>query len=126
MQMRLICLVAVLGVCLNGCGYFTYISYSMGSIRGGYWSKKGLEDKEVSRFYWKCYPRRPEMYQGNRDLNIKLEIEGQTCMLAHGFTFKDASYPDQKLCSRSFAGDQGIKSYMIFPACQAKYGKYRK
>jgi len=93
---------------------------------GRYWSKKGLDDKEVSRIYWQCYPRRSEMYQGNRDLNIKLEIEGQRCMLEHGFNFKDSSYPDQKLCSRSFARDQGIESYMIFPACQAKYGRYRK
>jgi len=60
------------------------------------------------------------------DLNIEIEAEGQACMLENGFAFEDAPYPNEKLCSRSYAKDLGLKSYMIFPACQAKFGKYRK
>jgi len=130
MQMRFICLVAMLGVCLNGCGYFSATSYPMGMQGGGvYWNKNGLSNDETLRFYWKCYPKLEEMYNRSSmdpKLIIKLEIEGQRCMLEQGFTFKDARYPDEKLCSKSFAKDLGLKSYMIFPACQAKYGKYKK
>jgi len=57
---------------------------------------------------------------------VKLEIEGQRCMLKHGFTFKDASWPGMKMCSRGYAELFDVKSYMIFPACQSKYGQYRK
>jgi len=137
MRLKIICLIFALAICLSGCRYFTYVSYSTGSTMlggGRYWNKKGLDDKEMSQFYWKCYSGMAEMYNKARkdktpmdsNLIVELEIEGQKCMLAHGFTFKDASYPDGKLCSRSYAKNKSLKSYMIFPACQAKYGKYRK
>jgi len=120
-------------VCLDGCGYFTYLPYFSGSATmggRGYWSKKGLGDEEVSRFYRKCYSRLVEIYKNRSsmdlNLNIEIEIEGQTCMLEHGFTFKDAPYPHEKLCSSSYIKARDMKSYMIFPACQSKYGKYRK
>jgi len=99
----------------------------MGGV--GYWSKKGLGDEEIRQFYWQCYSRFEEVYKTKNmstDLFVEIEIEGQKCMLEHGFTFKDAPYPNEKLCSRPHAKDLGMKSYMFFPACQAKYGKYRQ
>jgi len=132
MRLKIFFLILVFGLFLNGCRYIASLPYFTGStaMRGvGYWSKKGLGDEDVSRFYWKCYSRFSEVYKTKKmssALFVEIEIEGQTCMLEHGFIFKDASYPNEKLCSSSHAKDLGIKSYMIFPACQAKYGRYRK
>jgi len=131
MRLRIFFVMLVLCVFLNGCRYLASLSYFTGSTTpgGGYWGKKGLSDKELSQFYWQCYSRFSEVYKTkmmSAELFVEIETEGQACMLKHGFTFKDASYPNEKLCSRSYAKDLGIESYMIFPACQAKYGKYRK
>jgi len=118
----------LIAMCLGGCsvaGYFIYRPYPALSAEN-YWSKKDLGDEEIRHFYWKCYPRRSEMYGRDRILTTRLEIEGQKCMLEHGFAFKDAPYPHGKLCSSGFAKDRGVESYMIFPACQAKFGKYRR
>jgi len=133
-HLRLACLMFAFVLSLNGCGYFSAISYARGGDEGRYWSKKGFDDEEVRRFYRKCYSRMTEAYNKmhknkirmNSSFAVELEIEGQKCMLENGFNFNDASYPDEKLCSKSYAKDVGVSSYMIFPACQAKYGKYKK
>jgi len=135
MCLRIICLVLIFVACLNGCdSIFKSLPYSMGWGGGAYWSKKGLDYKEVRQFYWGCYSRMAEIYNRERKnkvlmdstLEVELEIKGQKCMLEHGFSFKDAPFPHEKLCSNSYIKDRGLRSYMIFPACQAKYGKYRK
>jgi len=140
MRVRLCCLILIFSISTSGCsfivGYFTYLPYHSGSVGGRYWSKRGVDDNEKRRFYRKCYSKLVEIYEKSRrnkimsDSDSKLivgfEIEGQVCMLEHGFTFKDAPYGSEKLCSRSYVKDSGIKSHMIFPACQAKHGKYRK
>jgi len=124
MRMKLTCLMLAFVMVLNGCGYFTALPYP---AIGVHWVKKGLDDEEVRRFHRQCYPRWSEMYRSiSRDLVVDLEIEGQKCMLANGFTFKDASRPHGKLCSRDGGRRLGIENHMIFPACQSKYGKYRK
>jgi len=115
-------LVSIVG--LNGCGYFTSLPYSSSGI---HWAKKGVDYDDMLNFYLKCYKGRMEV-SDSRDVNLifNLEIEGQNCMLEHGFSFEDASWPDKKMCSMYYARAMGINNYMIFPVCQAKYGKYRK
>jgi len=129
MHMRL--MIFVFSICLSGCAYIG--EYSGGhpypSGRTSLWSKKGFSDEEVRRFSRTvCASRWAGMHRSSmsRDLLVKIELEKQTCMLEHGFTFKDASWPGMKMCSRGYAELFDVKSYMIFPACQAKYGKYRK
>jgi len=93
-----------------------------------YWTKEGLDDEDVRRFSREvCHPRLLEMRKSmGRTSTIDLEIEQQKCMLEHGFIFKDASKPDMKMCSKAQARKLMLESYMIFPACQAKFGKYRR
>jgi len=128
MRMRLTYLMLLFfSVYLSGCEYFAALPYPGGAGGGRYWSKKGLGDEEVRQFYWQCFPRRAEMYKIDGDaLTVELEIKGQTCMLKHGFNFNDTPRPHGKLCSKEHAKMLGLESYMVFPACQAKYGKYRK
>jgi len=147
MRQKITFLVMIFGICLNGC-YFVGFSYP-GPERGDgiHWGKKGLSYEEVRQFHRQCYPRWVDMYgegynykreeisgeltakheeKMTRDLVIKLEIEGQACMLGHGFHFNDTPPPHRKLCSKGYSMFLGLDSYMIFPACRAKYGKYRK
>jgi len=123
-RMKFACFMLMFGMGSNGCSLFVPPMPPGARV---VWSKKGLDDEGVRRFYLKCYPRINEMYKSSdRNLFAKLEIEGQTCMLENGFYFKDAHYPYEKLCSRHSAKSLGLASYMDFPACQSKYGKYRK
>jgi len=131
MCMKLICLMLVFGMNLNGCTYFADMvgaRFPDPSFKVS-WSKKGFSDEEVRRFSRTvCASRGAGMRRSSmsRDLLVQLEIEKQTCMFKHGFIFRDASWPDVKMCSKSYAESLGIKSYMIFPVCQAKYGRYKK
>jgi len=127
MYMKLIMFVFI--ICLNGCAYIGeyYGGHPYPTGRMSLWSKKGFSDEEVRRFSGEvCYSMARGMRVGEMAENIELQIEGQKCMLEHGFYFKDAPYPHEKLCSNSYIKARDIKSYMIFPVCQAKYGKYRK
>jgi len=140
MRQRITFLVMIFGICLNGCYLapsFPYPGAGPWPERddGIHWSKKGLSNEELRKFHRQCYPRWLDMYwhwrnarsdEINEDMLVKLEIEGQTCMLGYGFHFNDAPPPHMRLCSKRYAFIRGLDSYMIFPACQAKYGKYRK
>jgi len=122
----------VLGVFLTGCAMFTP-PYSPGSMD---WSKDGVGSDEVHQFYRKCYKEwlnlsftdgeREIQGQEYRDLVVGSEIRAQKCMLEHGFSFKDRHHYYNRLCLKRYARFRGLDSYMIFPACQAKYGKYRQ
>jgi len=131
MRLNITFLVMALGICLNGCGVRYPGVWPDAAI---HWSKKGMSHEEVRKFHQQCYPRWMDMYwrRSSRDEEIsseqfvELEIEGQICMLGHGFHFDDAPRPHGRLCSKRYAINLDVESYMIFPACQAKYGRYRK
>jgi len=120
MRLRLAFFILLSGVGLNGCLHISPPYFPSGE----HWSKQGASDREVQEFHWECYAKRREM-RDIADLNLifQLEIEAQNCMLENGFLFKDAPRFEKRMCSREYAQAFNSKGYMIFPACQAKYGK---
>jgi len=123
MRMRFAVFVLLSGIGLNGCGYFAHPYLASGS----HWSKQGVSNREAHQVHWECYARPREM-RNSMDFNLilQLEIEAQNCMLKHGFSFKDAPGSERKMCSREYAERRSVKNYMVFPACQNKYGKRRR